>query len=288
VSTAERHDKRLARKRHDEDRAIGAGLGVTGGLALGDSVREYARDAVEDKTVKRSRSYADLLKKLEEGDVVFTRYAAKHAPKYALPGGQEIPLSAKDLVQLTTGSPHYHGQIYEGQGRTSQAQGSNLPYERSKTYNDWSGQDVKVYRPTKASGAERKAALKFVQDARGTPYTSVADTIKQGLANLAGVSPSSKGGKCRIGPNGGINCTTSITSAYPEQFKKLFMTPEEMRGVDGMELVGRYGRAGKLTPYEHLMTRAIYPALKNAKWGLLAGAGAYGASKLLGDDHDDG
>lgn len=291
----ERHERRLARKLRDELRdddarstALAAGLGTTAGLSGADATREYLRDALEDKAVKHSRSYADLFKKLEAGDIVFTRYPAKHAPKYALPGGQEIPLSAKDLVQLTTGSPNYHGQIYEGGGKVSQAQGSNMPYERSNTFHDWSGQDVKAYRPTKASAAERKAALKFVKDARGTPYTSVGETVKQGLSNLLGLSPSSKGGKCRIGPDGGINCTSSITSAYPKQFDKLYMTPDEMRGVEGMELVGRYGRAGKLTPYEHVMTRGIYPLLKNAKWGLLAGAGAYGAKKLLEDDRDAG
>jgi cell wall-associated NlpC family hydrolase len=237
--------------------------------------------------VKKSRAYADLLKKMEPGDVVFTRYASKESPNVELDKFGELPVRAKDLVQVSTGSPTYHGQLYLGGGKVGQAQGGAHTYDVNKTYDDWSGQDVKVYRPTKAAAAERKAALKFVQDARGTPYTSVPETVKQALANFAGVSPSSEGGGCRIGPKGGINCTTSITSAYPKQFPKLYMTPDEMRAVEGMELVGRYGRAGKLTPYEHLISRALHPALKNLKWGALAGLGAYGLSRAAGSEGGD-
>lgn len=281
MSQAERHDKRLARKRSDDDglQALAAGLGVTGGLSGGDALREYSRDALEEKSVKRSRSYADLFKKLQPGDVAFTRYPSKLSPNMNI-AGVDVPIRAKDVVQIGTGSPYYHGELYLGGGKVAQAGGTEVPYNVNNTFHDWSGQDVKVYRPTKASAAERKAALKFAQDARGTPYTTFPETVKQGIANFLGISPSSKGGKCRIGPGGALNCTTSVTSAYPEQFKKLYMTPDEMRAVEGMELVGRYGRAGKLSPYEHLITRAMYPALKNAKWGLLAGAGVYGASKL--------
>lgn len=278
---AARFDERLARKRQDERRAATAGAGVVGGLTAADAVREYARDASEAKSVKRSRSYADLLKKLEPGDIAFTRFASKQSPLMEL-GGKEIPIRAKDLVTMGTGSPYYHGQIYLGGGKVGQAGGLDQPYAVNKTYDDWSGQDVKVYRPTKASSAERKAALKFVQDARGTPYPSNAENLKQGLMNFLGVSPSSAGGKCRIGPTGALNCTTSVTSAYPEQFPKLHMTPDEMRAAEGMELVGRYGRAGKLTPYEHLISRALHPALKNLKWGALAGLGAYGLSRAAG------
>ncbi len=146
------------------------------------------------------------------------------------------------------------------------------------------GQDVKVYRPTGASAAEKSAALEFAEKAKGTPYTGAGETFMQGLGNIMGISPSSKG--CKIGPSGGINCTSSIAGAYPKQFDKLWMTPDQMRAQPGMDLVARYGHIPPPSVRERALTRVVHPMLKNLKYAAGAALSTYLLSKALKGDND--
>lgn len=275
--------KYRAKHDDDKDRAKKAGAATLAGKTAWDVSRETLRDIEEGKMAK-SRSYKDFLSKLEPGDVMFTRYKGKESPNIELAGLGEVPLRASETVQLGSGSPHYHGVLYGGKGKVYQAQGQDTTYGPNMMKKDIMGQDVKVYRPG-ASDAEKARALAFAEKATGTPYTSAGATLKQGLGNILGMSPSSKG--CKIGPSGQINCTTSIAGAYPKQFDKLYMTPDEMRAVPGMKLVARYGHIPDLSLREKALTRLIHPTLRNLKYGAGAALGTYLLSKALNGENEN-
>jgi len=254
-----------------------AGFAAGGAVAAGHVGSAMIRDRLENRAVKPSKSLKDFKSSLKPGDIIFTRYRSKDSPNLEI-GKHEIPIKMTRLVQGVSGSKNYHGAIYLGRGRVSQAVGSESPLETSSLKEMYRGQDVKAYRPTAAKPKEVRRAVEFARKAKGTPYANTGQLIAHGLGQLAGISPGSK--KCKVGPEGNIVCTTLVTHAYPKQFPKKLMTPNEMRAQKGVKLVTRHSPIGSGAMGERLITRTILPAARGLKWGLGAAALTAGAQKV--------
>jgi hypothetical protein len=248
------------------------GTGVTGYHLA----RTHLMDRAEDRAVKHTGYWDQLQKKMQPGDIVFTRAHNKNTNKVSV-GGGKMPFSVKSLVQGMTGSQNYHGGVYLGGGRIGQAFGEGTKNNTSWMIGEMPDQDVKIYRPTAASAAERKRAVKFVERARGTPYPKIGPLAAQGAGALLGVGGSSK--NCKVGPEGHLSCTTTVTHAYPDQFKRYNMTPEEMRRVKGMKLVARH-RGLRATGLSDRLLPKVLPVVRGLKWGVGAAAAAAGANAI--------
>lgn len=257
--------------------AAAVGAGTTGALAAGSSIKEYAKDVMENRSVKASRTIEHLKKQMRPGDIVLSGASLKNQDLINLKG-VKLPVRIGELVQLLSGSHHYHGAVYGGKNKLYQAYGvghkfgpSDLEYMK--------GDRMKVYRPTGASKREVTDAVKYVKQTarRHAPYKNELELVGQGARYL--LDPTGGPGVCRKAGDK-IVCNTAVTKAYPKQFKKELMMPNEIRNTKGMKLVARYGRAAEPTLREKVWTRAVSPVLRNAKWGLMAGAAAYGGKKI--------
>jgi hypothetical protein len=137
---------------------------------------------------------------------------------------------------------------------------------------------LRVYRPKKADDALK--AVRFAEKMRGEEYKDVSDMITHGTDHLFGSGgPKTSGLKCKIGKKG-IVCSELVAEAYPRIFKDRFMSPLDMRHSKDMELVARYGTKVPTTVRELALMHGVYPALKNAKWGALAGAAGLAGMSL--------
>lgn len=270
VKCAEEDKKRLISP-------LAAGAAATGTGAAIESGYNIYKDRSENRSVGRSRSLKDLQKKLNPGDIVFSRSKLKDSPMLA---GGKVPLRTTELIQGITGSPHYHSGIYRGRGRVSQMVGGVGYKGESSAFKDaFLGEEIKVYRPAGAKSKEIQRAVQKAKQIKGTPYKNKKGILSQALGTIGGIGPSSKA--CKLGPKGSHTCTSAIAAVYPNQFKSEYVTPNEMRNTKGMTLLGRYGK-NPLRPGEVIANRVVAPLLRNAKWGLGAAGLAYGANKLHG------
>lgn len=256
-------------------KALLLGLGTTGGLAAAHTGYHGVRDLLDNAKVPKSNSWKDFLGKLDPADLVYYRqYGAKD--KKALG-------HVYDLISGVKGDEYLHPSVYRGKGMISEAGGYDIP---AKAKVRMSGSDypieAKAYRFSDLSPAEQKKAFSFLDKTEGARYKSSGEVAKHGLGHLAGMKIPT--GKCKPGKDG-IVCSELVTEAFPKRFKDRLMSPINMRHADKSELVARYGKSVSIPMRERLLARVGYPLMKNAKWGLLAGAAGYGAMNLMGDDN---
>jgi hypothetical protein len=272
------------RSKHDDDkkRAAIAGGGVMAGKTGVDLAIEAARD-LKEKNFAKSKTMADFTDNLKPGDVLFSRFDRESSMPIKI-GSVDSPFKNSDLLQLFTGSPNYHGAMYAGRGHTYEAGGAGGGYERMPIKESVGGHEVMAYRPTRATEQEIAQAMLRAKGNVGKRYPKFAELAKQGLSNFAGLSPPSN---CKIGAKGSVNCTSSVANALPKQFDKLYMTPDEMRAVPGMELVSKYNRS---VPELNMLEKAAYRTplklARNLKYGAGAALGTYLLSKALNGDED--
>lgn len=264
------------RERSVGEQAAIVGAGTTGALAAVDSAGNIIRDIREERAVPSAKSYAEFKKQLKPGDIMFSRYKLKESPEFEVMG-KKLPFTVSQAVQAGHGSPHYHGLVYTGRGRGVEAVGLGDVAESAGLKKNIRGQSVKVYRPEGASAKEVRRAVRFAERAKGTPYKGWGGLAAQALGTVAGVSPASK--NCKVGPNGALVCTTLPAAAYPKQFPKEYMTPNEMRKTKGMKLVARYGKPQQALS-EKILNRVVSPLIHKARYGL--GAAGLAAAALKG------
>ncbi len=252
--------------------AVGSGVAATGAVAQ--SFSDSMKDRVESK-VKSSRSLKDFSKKLKKGDVIYSGYNPKDSFSVML-GKKKLPLKVSQMVQMATGNPNYHGMVYLGKGLVGQAEGEGMPLAIRKLHSQGKGQRMKAYRP-KASKKEIDSAVNYVKKVKGTRYKNIKETATQGAEMLfrPGMGPKT----CRK-TKGGIVCNTLVTKAYPKQFKRENMSVNQVRKTKGTKFIGSYGKISKSPIADKVINKVIHPTLKNLKWGLGAGALAYGGMKL--------
>jgi len=258
------------KKPDDKDRwrqAALTALGVTGGFAGYDALSHTIRDKMQEAGVPKTRSFQDFQSKLQPGDVVFHRRPSKYSGAASI-GAQEFPIKESDVMIGAKGDPFYHPSVYRGKGRITEAAGAMEGVKNSRLWSKYP-EEMKVYRPKDPSQTPK--ALRFLDSMVGEEYKSHADTIKHGATHLFTPSgPKTSGLKCKIG-KGGIVCSELVAESYPKIFKDRFMSPVDMRHSKDMELVARYGNVKGITAREALLSKVLYPTLKNLKWGALAG-----------------
>jgi len=265
--------------------AVLTGLGTTTALAAGQSSIGMYRDAQENK-MKYTRGLDDFMGKLKPGDVLFHRRPTKWSGKSDL-GPFELPIKETDVMIGAKGDQFYHASIYGDKGR-GKRRGLGTIYEAA----DWEkgvtkspitgdfAEEIKAYRPKGQTPETRRAAIDYLKKRIGTQYKEAPGVIAHGLTHHAGIRAPSKQ-ICGLGPGGKTVCTELVAEAYPKIFKDRFMSPMNMRHSKDMELIARYGaNVGKNPLKDAILSRALYPLLRNAKWGLLAGAGAYGLQSI--------
>ncbi len=253
-------------------------LGVTGAGAAMQSIPHVLREARDNSAVAKSRAYQDFLAKLEPGDLVFNREFGAKDKKGGLG-------HVYDLLSATKGDTFVHPTVYRGKGMVSEAGGGDVA---AKSHARMSAAhyplESRAYRLTDMSPEERKAAFTYLDKMVGTPYKSMPDVAEHGIKHLLGMTEKTTGNPCS-GKNG-IVCSELVAEAFPKRFADKLMSPLEMRHAKGSELIARYGKSVGVPLRERLLAKAVYPVMKNAKWGLLAGAGALAAS-AIGDHFDE-
>lgn len=255
-----------------------AGVGAVGSYAVGSSVRDAAR-AFKERKIK-SESINTLRKKIQPGDIIFTRLRKDLSPEVA---GKRIPkvfggpITGGESIRMYSGSPEYHAAMYAGKDRVVAATGDpKVKAQRLRTA--LSDQSAKIYRPSLASEIEKQKALDFANKSVGAKYMNEKDILKTVGKNIFLGGPKS----CQRVPGKGFVCTTLVTKSYPKQFKKEWMQPREMAGVKGMDLIGRYGgRIKNLTARERIFTHGISPIIRGLKYGVPAAAATILGSHLL-------
>lgn len=246
------------------------GLGMTGGLGAYDSLAHTIRDRIQRGAVPATRSFSDFQGKLQPGDVVFHRRPSKHSGAASI-GSRELPFKESDVMIGAKGDPFYHPSVYRGGGNITEAAGA---YEGVKNtrLNPKYPEELMAYRLKDPKRGEISKAQRFLDRMIGSDYKSHADTIKHGATHLfTPKGPRTSGLKCKIGKKG-IVCSELVAEAYPRVFKDRFMSPIDMRHSKDMELVARYGtQVRPITAREAILSKGVYPLLKNLKWGALAG-----------------
>lgn len=283
--TTELEKFQMRRRRRDEpdDRARQAaevGALTTGSLAARHGILHGALDASEEAAMPRSTRYDDFLGKLKPGDVIFHRKQHKDTGKAEF-AGVEAPFRELDVMLAAKGDPFYHASVYRGRGKTTEAAGWDEGVKNSRLWGA-APEELRAYRPN-VSETQRQRALDFVRSKIGAKYKGELGVMRHGaehlLSPLEGPSTGQRGSK---GLTDAV-CTELAAEAYPSLFGKRFMSPADMRHHPSMEMVGHYGHIPAVGARERILTRGVYPLLRNLKWGVLGGLGAYGAMSL--SDH---
>jgi hypothetical protein len=173
-------------------------------------------------------------------------------------------------MMAAKGDPFYHSSIYMGKGKLADAYDFEKGISNDTPLFGDVAEGVRAYRPK--SG--QKEALDYARKMKGTAYGSDEEILRHGFEHLLGNGK--KSGVC--GPDGQV-CTQFVANAYPELFPDQYASPATMRHAKDLELIARYEPI-QVAKREKILSRLVYPLLKNAKYGLGAGALAYGGSKL--------
>lgn len=261
-------EKFEAKKRR---RSVEAGLLTTGSLAARHGIMHELMDRAENAATPKTNGYQDYLDKLQPGDVLFNREFGKDDRGKA---------HLYDAISGAKGEHHLHPVVYRGGGRIAEAGGGDVP-AKARTKMDSSGYPLEsqAYRLKNLGAAEKAKALGFLDQAAGTPYKDVPGIAKHVLGHLAGISPKTTG-DVKKACGDGIVCSELVAEAYPKRFTDRYMSPVDMRHHPDMEMVARYGHTLPVPLKEKLLSRGVYPVLKNLKYGLGAGALAYGGMSL--------
>ena len=184
------------------------------------------------------------------------------------------------------GDLFYHPAIYEGGGRVLESAGSKDGVARKNLWSKFP-KDYRAYRPPAKDAAQGVRNMRKGVKA-GIEYKNESkELLRHAAKHWAGIPEKTGGNLCRAGKNG-LVCTEAVTEAMPGIFKNRLASPLDMRGAKGLELVARHSPIAPPTPKELLMSRGVYPLIRNAKWGLLAGLGV-GAYSMMnrGNDYDE-
>lgn len=254
---------KAANERTDAEKAVGVGAATTGVLAGHHALRDIMRERRENKSTRPSKTWREFRKELQPGDVLFSRSNVKNKKLFTV----------KDYLQPGVGSPHYHAQVYIGDGKIFHHPGEgHVAQKNIAKVQLGRGEDVVAYRPN-VSDKEKTRAIKDIPKALSKrPYKSGIATTAMGLKNL--LVPGGAGKACHKTPSGKIVCTTVVSSSYPSLFREN-TNIEEMRRNPKMKMVARLNRGAPPSLRERVLTRGVYPVVKNLKWGLGAGGLAY-------------
>lgn len=272
----------MTKEEEKRKKAIGIGGGVTLGMAGYEGALNEFRDQAENASVPRSRSINDLRKKIKPGDVVFHRTPNSESFRNSL------GITNNDILSTIKGDPFGHASIYTGHGRIIESGGGDKHTVGSSDLMRRANlrkpnfrhmqEDLKIYRP-KVSPEKVKDAIAYAVNSKGREYASDTDLLKHAANHL--LNPT--GGPnvaCKTGKKG-ITCTELVAEAYPDILKKRYASPADMRASKDLELVARYGNRIPMSLREKILSRAVYPTIKNLKYGVGAGALAYGGLSLL-------
>lgn len=261
--------------------AIGGGA-VLGGLAGYEGLKHYLADKYEKESVKASPKWADFLGQLEPGDIIFHRTPSEYSGNIDI-NKREIPIKENDLMKMLKGDSFYHSSVYKGNGVVTESSGMREGVKNSRARGPIP-QELMAYRPK--DKRQIPGALKHLKESVGREYADHDELYKHVLQHLSGIEPSSKEARKICG---NTVCTELTAEAYPKIFPKTTMSPADMRHSEDLKLIARYGKTLPISTRERLLTRVAYPLLKNAKYGLAAGAGIYGLKSLAdyfrGDDN---
>ena len=248
------------------------GGGVLASMAATEGIGNELFEKAESSKMKRSRSWDDFLKKLEPGDTLFHRTPGKYTDPLF---GGEGRIKINDLLLATKGDPFFHSSMYKGRGKIIEAIGQGKSMKAQDLKGDrYVPQEIKAYRPSKGNPEK---ALAYAKKSVGSDYKTLGQSAEHAFGHL--FKPG--GGPSATPCKGNKICTEMVAEAYPETFRKRFMSPVDMRKAEGMELVGHYGKTLPIAMREKILARGVYPLLKNLKYGVGAGAMAYGGSKLM-------
>ena len=253
------------------EQAAGLGAATTGGLALNHSIRHTLQDIGEERAVPKTNSWREYLKKLQPGDVIFSREFGKDDRGKA---------HIYDALAAAKGDNFVHPTVYRGGGMISEAGGADVPAKaRARMSASHYPLEQRAYRFKNIADPEKARAFQFLDEMAGTPYKSATDTALHGLGHLAGVQVPTTGKACRVGKDG-VVCSELVAEAFPKRFKDRLMSPIDMRHHPDMEMVARYGHSVDVPLGERVLARGVYPVLRNLKWGLGAGALGYAGLSL--------
>jgi hypothetical protein len=256
--------------------AAALGVGTTGTLAGWDAYKGIMQERAEAKK-PRTRDWQKFLATMQPGDIIFHRRPSKYSSQAEL-RGFKMPYKESDLLTAAKGDPYYHTSVYRGKGISTEAANADDGVKNTRLHPD-DPDELMVYRPKQG---QRRAA-RFLDAAKGVPYKSDMETFKHGIAHLAGMQQPTGNSVCKLTKQGSV-CTELTAEAYPKIFKDKLMSPKDMRRSDQLNFVGKYGSIPKMAMREKILSNAVYPVLKNAKWGALAGALGLGALALTGDE----
>ncbi len=259
----------MKRDEEQKRKAKQVGVGVLAGLSGYEGIRNELFDRAEDESTKKTRNLDALRKKMQPGDVVFHRTPNDVSSK-AL--GH---ITTNDILSAVKGDPFYHTSIYTGKGLISEAGAGKSDQVGNSRLSRAADDDLRVYRP-KLDPKTVAGAVDYAKANKGRQYSTLGRQAEHGLRHLFDPTggPDVARPTCK-----GTACTELVTEAYPEVFKKRFISPIDMRQSKDMELVARYGKDIPVSLREKVLSRGVYPLLKNLKYGLGAGALAYGGMK---------
>jgi hypothetical protein len=259
-------------RRRDNDArntALGVGGATLAGLVGYDALQKIRLEQVEDK-VRATRAAEDFFAKLQPGDVIFSRTARDK-------GDKGIPLVQKfmnEILGAAKGDSYPHGMIYTGRKNVVEALDTN-GVKGSKASGYYGA--LKAYRPN-VSDREREHAVAYARKQIGKRYATEPEYFKHGLSHMFNITNGPKTGTaCE-----GHTCTSLVGDAYSKRVKQRYMSPDQIKAAADMELVAKYSPSfhSKVPLHEHMLTKGLYPTLRNLKYGIGAGLGAYALSRL--------
>ena len=269
------------KKKHDLDDgeiAAGAGAAATLGPAAAFSLKHELADLADNSRVPGDLDFDAFKKKLQPGDVLYHHIPSNTGTKVPPVLGQQLPITQRELMMAAKGDPHYHSSIYLGEDSgkqyISEAAGIDHGVLSHANLGKESG-NMRAYRP-KAT-AQIPEALQYTLKAHGTPYMAEGDQVKAVMKHLFSPFKEKTSGKV---PCKGSYCTQHVAEAYNKIYDDPHMSTSDLRNSKNMELIGRFEAGAKVSAKEKVLSRLLYPALKNLKYGVGAAAAAYGGMKL--------
>lgn len=275
----------------------GALAAMTGGSIVGANVARHniahaVRAAKESKL--DTHDIGHVHKKLQPGDVFFSRSPRKESPAYkdVKEKWRDTPVTGKkwfekirkhfpsfreqDLIRMYGGHPLYHAGIYVGDGKVihaaDEARGV-VKEDIGKAFEH--GSKVHFYRAKGADKKEVESAVNFAHKSVGKPYEGRKWINKEILRELVGRRKPVSGGKvCNQ-----YVCTTLVSNAYPKKFKKHWAQPPEM--MSRLEPIAKAtkGHAAPISIGQRIPPHVIAPTVRSLKMAVPGAGLAYILSK---------